>query len=66
MTKLVYLCRKCINPKVLVILGVVIVALLIFVPIVGAVGLVVALPLVGCTVMCGAMAFFMGKDKQSK
>lgn len=66
MTKLVYLCRKCINPKVLIILGIVIVALLIFVPIVGAVGLVVALPLIGCTVMCGAMAFFMGKDKQNK
>lgn len=58
-------CRRCLNPKVLIFLGVIIVALLIFFPIVGAIGLVAAVPLIGCTVMCGAMAFFM-KDNQKK
>lgn len=51
----------------LIILGVVIIALLIFVPVIGAVGLAVALPLIGCMVMCGAMAFFMrGEKKKDK
>lgn len=57
-------CRRCLSPKVLIILGVIIVALLIFVPVIGAVGLVVALPLIGCTVMCGAMALFVGKENK--
>lgn len=57
-------CRRCLSPKVLIVLGVIIVALLIFVPIIGAVSLVAALPLIGCTVMCGAMAFFMRGEKK--
>jgi len=39
--------------------------LLIFFPIVGAVGLVAALPLIGCTVLCGAMAFLC-EEKRKK
>lgn len=64
MTKLLYSCRKCINPKVLIVLGVIVVVFLIFVPIVGTVGFALALPLIGCTVMCGAMAFFMRGEKK--
>lgn len=57
-------CRRCLSPKVLIIAGVIIVTLLIFVPVIGVVGLAVALPLIGCTVMCGAMAFFMRGEKK--
>lgn len=60
-------CRRCLNPWVVGLIIVVVLGLIIFVPIVGGAILIVALPLIGCTVMCGAMAFFMrgekGKDK---
>lgn len=60
-------CKRCVNPKVLVVIVVAIIGLLIVVPIIGVTSLVVALPLLGCTLMCGAMAFMMkgekGKDK---
>jgi len=42
---------------------IVVIGLIIFVPIIGVAGLVVAASLIGCTVMCGAMAFFMKGDK---
>lgn len=64
MNKLITNCKKCFSPKALIIFGVIIVALLIFVPVIGTVGLVVALPLIGCTIMCGAMAFFMRKEQK--
>lgn len=57
-------CRRCLNPKVVVLIVVVIIALLIFVPMIGVAGLVVAAPLLGCTIMCGAMAFFMRGEKK--
>lgn len=57
-------CRRCLNPWVIGVILVVIVGL-IFIPIIGVAGLIVALPLIGCTVMCGAMAFFMGKKNSS-
>lgn len=60
-------CRRCLNPWVVGIVIAVVIGLIIFVPILGAASLIVALPLIGCTVMCGAMAFFMrggsGKEK---
>ena len=62
-------CRRCLNPWVVGLIIIVIIGLLIFVPIIGVGSLLVVLPLVGCTVMCGAMAFMMrghsekGKDK---
>lgn len=60
-------CRRCLSPKVSVVIVVVIIGFLIVVPIIGVTSLVVALPLLGCTLMCGAMAFVMkgekGKDK---
>ncbi len=59
-------CKRCLSPKVLIVLGVVIVILLIFFPIIGAIGLVAALPLIGCTVMCGAMALFMRGEKKKE
>lgn len=55
-------CRQCLSPKVLIIVGLIIAALFIFVPIIGIASLLVALPLLGCTIMCGAM-LFMTKDK---
>lgn len=64
MNKLLHSCRRCLNPKVLLILGVIIVSLLIFVPAIGIAGLIAAAPLLGCTVMCGAMAFFMRGEKK--
>lgn len=64
MNKFFNTCRRCINPWVLGVIMIVIIALIIFVPILGVAGLVVAAPLIGCTVMCGAMAFMMkGKKK---
>lgn len=66
MSKLLNSCRRCLSPKVLIVMGVIIVALLVFVPIIGIASLIAALPLIGCTVMCGAMAFFMGRDKHGK
>lgn len=64
--KLFKTCRRCLNPWILGLIVLIVVGLLIFVPIIGVASLVVALPLLGCTIMCGAMAFFMrdkGKDK---
>lgn len=66
MNKFFNSCRRCLNPWVvgLIIAGVI--GLLIFIPKVGAVSLIAALPLIGCTVMCGAMAFMMRGDKGKK
>lgn len=63
MNKFFNSCRRCLNPWVVGIILVVIVGLIIFVPIVGVGTLIVALPLLGCAVMCGAMAIFAGKKK---
>lgn len=62
MNKLLHSCRRCLSPKMLIVIGVVIIALFIFVPIIGVASLIAALPLLGCTIMCGAMVF-MSKDK---
>ncbi len=66
MNKFFNSCRRCLNPWIIGLIIVVVIGLLIFVPIIGVGSLIVALPLVGCTVMCGAMAFMMhgGKDKK--
>ena len=56
-------CGRCLNPWVIALIIAVVVGLLIFVPIIGAVSLVAALPLIGCAAMCGVMAFFMKGDK---
>ena len=63
MNKFFHSCRRCLSPKVLIIIGIIIVALLIFVPLIGVASLIAALPLLGCTIMCGAM-MFMHKDKE--
>lgn len=59
-------CKKCWNPWVVGIVLIVIIVLLRFVPAIGVVGLVAAAPLIGCTVMCGAMVFFMKKEDNHK
>lgn len=61
MNKFFNSCRRCLNPWIIGVIFVVIVALIIFVPIIGVASLIVALPFIGCTVMCGAMAFMMKK-----
>lgn len=57
-------CRRCLSTKIVILIIAVVIALLIFIPKLGVVSLVAALPLVGCTVMCGAMAFMMRGNKQ--
>lgn len=57
-------CRRCLNPWVVGLIMIGVIGLLIFVPILGAASLVVALPLIGCTLMCGAMAFMMRPKKK--
>lgn len=60
-------CRRCLNPWVVGLIVVVVIGLLFFVPIVGVASLVVALPLVGCTVMCVVMTFMMkGHNEKDK
>lgn len=59
-------CRRCLNPWIVGSIIVVIIGLIIFVPIAGVASLIIALPFIGCAVMCGAMAFMMrgsGRDK---
>ncbi len=63
MNKFFNSCRRCFNPWVVGLILVVVIRLIIFIPVVGAASLIVALPLIGCTVMCGAMAFFMRKKQ---
>lgn len=65
MNKFFNSCRRCLNPWVVGLIIVVVIGLLIFVPIIGVATLIAVLPLIGCTVMCGAMAFFMkGNNKK--
>jgi len=66
MSKFFNSCRRCLNPWIVGLIIVVVIGLIIFVPIIGAASLVVALPLIGCTVMCGAMAFMMRDHKKDK
>ena len=66
MNKFFNSCRRCLNPWIVGLIIVVVIGLIIFVPIIGAASLVVALPLIGCTVMCGAMAFMMRDHKKDK
>lgn len=56
-------CRRCLNSWVVGLIVSVVIGLLIFVPTAGAASLIVVLPLIGCTVMCGAMAFMMRSKK---
>ena len=63
MNKFFNSCRRCLNPWFVGGITAVVIGLIIFVPIVGVASLIVALPFLGCAVMCGAMAFFMGKKK---
>lgn len=65
MNKIFNSCRRCLNPWVVGLIILVVIGLLVFVPLVGVASLIAVLPLVGCTVMCGAMAFMMkGHDKK--
>ncbi len=66
MNKIFKSCRRCLNPWVVGIIVVVIIALIIFVPIIGVAALIGFLPLIACTVMCGGMAFMMRGDKKRK
>ncbi len=59
-------CRRCLNPWVVGIIIVVIIGLIIFVPFIGLAALIAALPLIGCTVMCGGMAFMLMKSPKKK
>jgi len=59
-------CRRCLNPWIAVCVIAVIVGLFIFVPVVGAIGLIATLPLLGCGLMCGVMAFMMRGHKKDK
>ena len=63
MNKILVSCKRCLNPYVIGLLLILIIALIIFIPIIGFASLVAVLPLIGCTVMCGGMAFMMGKKK---
>jgi hypothetical protein len=56
-------CRKCLNPWVAGLIILLIAMLIYFAPIIGVGTLTTALPLLGCTIMCGAMGF-MRKDKK--
>lgn len=58
-------CRRCLNPWVVGVIIIAVIGLMIFIPILGVASLVVA-PLIGCTVMCGVMAFMMRGDKKHK
>lgn len=66
MNKFFSSCRRCLNPWVVGLIVVVVIGLLIFVPLVGAVSLVAVLPLLGCTLMCGVMALFMRGNKKDQ
>lgn len=66
MNKFFQSCRRCLNPWIVALIIVVILGLIIFVPIIGVASLIVALPLLGCTLMCGVMAFMMRDKKKDK
>jgi len=63
MNKLLTSCKRCLNPKIVVLLIIVIIGLTIIIPTIGVASFIVALPFLGCTIMCGAMAFFMRGNK---
>lgn len=56
-------CKRCLSPKVVVLIVISIIALLIIVPLIGVASLIAAAPLLGCTLMCGLMALTMRGDK---
>lgn len=64
MNKFFNSCRRCLNPWVVGLIIVVVIGLIFFVPLVGAVSLIAVLPLLGCTLMCGIMALFMRGHKK--
>jgi len=66
MNKLFNTCRRCLNPWIVGLIIVVVIGLIIFVPIIGVASFIVVFPLIGCTVMCGAMGFMMMKKPQEK
>lgn len=57
-------CKRCLNPKIIILLIAIIIGLIIFLPIVGIATFIAALPLLGCGLMCGGMAFMMRGDKK--
>ncbi len=59
MNKFFNSCKRCLNPWIVGVIIVVVIGLIIFVPIIGVASLIAVLPLIGCTVMCGGMAFMM-------
>lgn len=59
-------CRRCLNPWVVGVIIIAVIGLMIFIPILGVASLVIVAPLIGCTVMCGVMAFMMRGDKKHK
>ena len=66
MNSFVASCKRCLNPWIIGVIIVVVIALLIFVPIIGVASLLAALPLIFCTAMCGGMMFMMGKGNEKK
>lgn len=66
MNKFFNTCKKCLNPWVVGIIILVVIGLFILVPVLGFASLIAALPLIGCTVMCGAMVFLMRPNKGEK
>ncbi len=59
-------CKRCLNPWVAGLIIVVILGLIIFVPIIRVASFIAIVPLIGCTVMCGGMAFMMMKTSKKK
>jgi len=66
MNKFFNTCRRCLSPWMIGVVLVIIVGLIYFIPILGVATLVVVLPLIACTVMCGGMAFMMMKSPKEK
>lgn len=66
MNKFLNACKKFLHPWVIVLILVVIGVLIYSVPIIGIASLVAFLPLIGCTIMCGAMVFMMRGEKHNK
>ncbi len=56
-------CRKCLNHKVIGFVIIAAIALIIFIPNIGVVTLVAAIPFLACALMCGSMAFMMRSKK---
>ncbi len=64
MSKLLSVCKRCLNPWIVGIILIVIAGLIVIKPIIGVPALIATLPLIGCTVMCVGMAFFIRGKKE--